>query len=40
MGVLQITPADSTEVSDSGISDTTTIDKDMTAVVNVSFAVN
>ncbi len=40
MGVLQITPADSTEVSDSGIYDTRTIDKDMTAVVNVSFAVN
>jgi hypothetical protein len=40
MGVLQITPADSTEVSDSGIYDTTTIDKDMTAVVNISFAVN
>jgi hypothetical protein len=40
MGVLQITPADSTEVSDSGMYDTTTIDKDMTAVVNVSFAVD
>lgn len=40
MGVLQITPADSTAVSDSGIFDTSTIDKDMTAVVNVSFAVN
>lgn len=40
MGVLQITAADSTEVSDSGIYDTSTIDKDMTAVVNVSFAVN
>ena len=40
MGVLQITAADSTEVSDGGISDTSTIDKDMTAVVNVSFAVN
>lgn len=40
MGVLQITPADSTEVSDSGIYDTSTIDKDMTAVVNVSFAVD
>lgn len=40
MGVLQITAADSTEVSDSGIYDTTSIDKDMTAVVNVSFAVN
>jgi hypothetical protein len=40
MGVLQITAADSTEVSDSGIFDTSTIDKDMTAVVNISFAVN
>src|SRR6476469_6098469 len=40
MGVLQITAADSTAVSDSGIFDTTTIDKDMTAVVNISFAVN
>lgn len=40
MGVLQITAADSTEVSDSGIYSTETIDKDMTAVVNVSFAVN
>jgi len=40
MGVLQITAADSTEVSDMGISDTSSIDKDMTAVVNVSFAVD
>ena len=40
MGVLQITAADSTEVSDSGFYDTSTIDKDMTAVVNVSFAVD
>lgn len=39
MGVMQITAADSTEVSDSGISDTASIDKDMTAVVNISFAV-
>jgi hypothetical protein len=39
MGVMQITPADSTEVSDQGISDTSSIDKDMTAVVNISFAV-
>lgn len=39
MGVLQITAADSTEVSDMGISDTSSIDKDMTAVVNVSFAI-
>lgn len=39
MGVLQITAADSTEVSDAGIYDTSSIDKDMTAVVNVSFAI-
>jgi hypothetical protein len=39
MGVLQITAADSTEVSDMGIYDTSSIDKDMTAVVNISFAV-
>jgi hypothetical protein len=40
MGVLQITPADSTDVSDSGIYDTSTIDKDMTAVVNIGFGVD
>lgn len=40
MGVMQITAADSTEVSDAGISDTTSIDKDITAVVNISFAVD
>lgn len=40
MGVLQITAADSTDVSDYGVYDTSTIDKDMTAVVNVSFAVD
>lgn len=40
MGVLQITAADSTEVSDSGINDTSSIDKDMTAVVNIGFAVD
>jgi uncharacterized protein len=39
MGVLQITAADSTEVSDYGTYDTSTIEKDMTAVVNISFAV-
>ncbi|MEP6922894.1 MAG: SIMPL domain-containing protein [Pyrinomonadaceae bacterium] len=39
MGVMQITAADSTEVSDSGISDTSSIEKDVTAVVNISFAV-
>lgn len=40
MGVLQITAADSTEVSDAGISDTSSIDKDMTAVVNIGFAID
>ena len=40
MGVLQITPPDSTEVSDAGMYSTTTIEKDITAVVNVSFAVS
>jgi hypothetical protein len=40
MGVMQITAADSTEVSDAGISDTTSIDKDITAVVNIGFAVD
>ncbi|HEX8846911.1 MAG TPA: SIMPL domain-containing protein [Pyrinomonadaceae bacterium] len=40
MGVMQITAADSNEVSDSGINDTSSLDKDITAVVNVSFAVD
>lgn len=40
MGVLQITAADSNEVSDSGMSDTSSLNKDITAVVNVSFAVD
>jgi hypothetical protein len=40
MGVLQITPADSTEVSDSGMNDTSALDKDITAVVNIGFAVD
>jgi hypothetical protein len=40
MGVMQITAADSTEVSDMGISDTSSIEKDITAVVNIGFAVD
>jgi hypothetical protein len=40
MGVMQITPADSNDVSDSGMNDTTSLDKDITAVVNVGFAVD
>jgi hypothetical protein len=39
MGVMQITPADSNEVSDYGMNDTTALEKDITAVVNVSFAI-
>ena len=39
MGALQITPPGSTQVSDSGINDTSTIEKEITAVVNVSFAL-
>ncbi|MBV9209406.1 MAG: SIMPL domain-containing protein [Acidobacteria bacterium] len=40
MGVMQITAADSNEVSDSGMNDTSSLEKDITAVVNVSFAVD
>jgi hypothetical protein len=40
MGVLQITPADSNDVSDSGMNDTSSLEKDITAVVNVGFAVD
>jgi len=40
MGVLQITPAGSNDVSDSGMNDTSSIDKDITAVVNIGFAVD
>src|SRR5574344_667947 len=39
MGVFQITPVDSTDVSDSGISDTSTIDKKVTSVANVVFQI-
>lgn len=40
MGVFQITPRNSTEVSDYGINDTSSLEKDITAVVRVSFAVD
>jgi hypothetical protein len=40
MGVLQITAADSNEVSDMGINDTSSLDKDITAVVNVGFEID
>ena len=39
MGVYQITPVDSTSVSDMGINDTTSIDKKVTAVANVTFKI-
>ncbi len=39
MGVYQITPIDSTNVSDYGINDTSTIDKKVTAVANVTFRI-
>ncbi len=39
MGVFQITPVDSTDVSDMGINDTSTIDKKITAVSNVTFQI-
>ena len=39
MGVFQITPTESTDVSDMGINDTSTIDKKVTAVANVVFSI-
>ncbi|MFH0791238.1 MAG: SIMPL domain-containing protein [Candidatus Omnitrophota bacterium] len=39
MGVFQITPLNSTEVSDWGVNDTTSLEKKVTAVVTVSFAI-
>ncbi len=39
MGVMQITPPNSNSVSDSGINDSSTIEKKVTAVANVVFAI-
>ena len=39
MGVFQITPPDSTDVSDYGMNDTSSIDKKITAVTNIVFNV-
>lgn len=39
MGVFQITPLYSTEISDYGINDTSSVDKEITAVVTCSFEV-
>jgi hypothetical protein len=38
-GVFQITSRNSTEVSDSGTYDTSSLDKDITAVVSVTFSI-
>jgi len=39
MGVFQITPVTSTDVSDWGVNDTTSLDKKVMAIVTVSFAI-
>ena len=39
MGVFQITPVNSNDVSDMGINDTSTIEKKITAVANVEFRI-
>lgn len=39
MGVFQITPIASTEVSDWGVNDTSSLEKKVTAVVSASFAI-
>ena len=40
VGVFQVTSPNSTDVSDYGVYDTSTLEKDVTAVVNVSFALS
>jgi uncharacterized protein len=39
VGVFQVTAPNSTQVSDYGVYDTSTLDKDVIAVVNASFAL-
>ncbi|MFA6599485.1 MAG: SIMPL domain-containing protein [Candidatus Omnitrophota bacterium] len=39
MGVFQITPVNSTEISDWGLNDTSSLEKKVTAVVNASFSI-
>jgi hypothetical protein len=39
VGVFQITAPNSTEVQDYGVYDTSTLEKDVTAVVNVTFSL-
>lgn len=40
MGVMQITPLYSNEISDYGISDTSSLEKEITAVVHCTFEIN
>ena len=40
VGVFQVTSPNSTDVSDYGVYDTSTLQKDVTAVVNVTFALD
>ena len=40
MGVFQITPVNSFDVSDYGLNDTTSLEKKVNAVVNVEFAIS
>ena len=39
MGVFQITPINSTEISDWGVNDTSSLEKKVTAVINASFSI-
>lgn len=39
MGVFQITPVNSTEISDWGMNDTSSLEKKVTAVVNAGFSI-
>ena len=39
VGVFQVTSPNSTDVSDYGVYDTSTREKDVTAVVNATFAL-
>ncbi|MDF2540255.1 MAG: hypothetical protein K0S76_3276 [Herbinix sp.] len=40
MGVMQITPLYSNEISDYGISDTSSLEKEITAVVHCTFEID
>jgi hypothetical protein len=40
MGVMQITPPDSSEVTGYGVNDTSSLEKDITAVVHMTFSID